>query len=278
MCTGCRPAARAPATSYRRLSPTCRTVPSAGTPRASSARRKICRVGLGHADHRGVEDDAHRDPRGRGVRRRVRDMADAEAAQVALHAAVGVGDHAHRQAERGHGPQAVHRPEADVRPAVPPDPLGHLGGEQFGPVRGHAAGGGVAEQVVAPPGGLDGRQGLGVLGRHRLVVSPLQGGQVGVHAGRAQRRQHVGGLGKTSTPPASSKIALMPEATPALYAAAQRQSGGCLSFHGRACSSWADREIRVASSPIRPASITPIGRPSAFQCSGTFTAGWPDTL
>ena len=59
---------------------------------------------------------------------------------------------------------------------------------------------------------------------------------------------------------------------------ADHQSGGCLSFHGRACSSWADREIRVPSSPIRPASITPIGRPSAFQCSGTFTAGWPDTL
>ena len=59
-----------------------------------------------------------------------RRVADAEAAQVALHAAVGVGDHAQRQAERGHGPQAVHHPETDVRPAVPPDPLGHLGGER----------------------------------------------------------------------------------------------------------------------------------------------------
>ncbi len=56
------------------------------------------------------------------------------------------------------------------------------------------------------------------------------------------------------------------------------QSGGCRSFHGRACSSWADREIKVASSPIRPASITPIGRPSAFQYSGRLTAGCPDTL
>src|ERR1700759_4261835 len=56
------------------------------------------------------------------------------------------------------------------------------------------------------------------------------------------------------------------------------QSGGWRPCHGRACSSCADREISVASSPIRPASITPIGRPSAFQCSGTFTAGCPDTL
>jgi hypothetical protein len=56
------------------------------------------------------------------------------------------------------------------------------------------------------------------------------------------------------------------------------QSGGCRSFHGRACSSCADREIRVPSSPIRPASMMPIGRPAAVQCSGTLTAGWPDTL
>src|SRR6516165_6891965 len=56
------------------------------------------------------------------------------------------------------------------------------------------------------------------------------------------------------------------------------QIGGCRSFQGRASSSWADREIRVLSSPIRPASITPIGRPSSLQYSGTFTAGRPVTL
>jgi len=56
------------------------------------------------------------------------------------------------------------------------------------------------------------------------------------------------------------------------------QRGGRRSFQGRACSSWADREISVPSSAMRPASMMPIGRPSAVQCSGTLTAGWPDTL
>ena len=38
--------------------------------------------------------------------------------------------------------------------------------------------------------------GLGVLGRHGLVVSPFQGGQVGIQADRAQPGPHVIGAGK----------------------------------------------------------------------------------
>ena len=56
------------------------------------------------------------------------------------------------------------------------------------------------------------------------------------------------------------------------------QIAGCRSRHGRAASSCADSEISVVSSPVRPASIIPIGRPSAVQYSGTLTAGWPVTL
>ena len=51
------------------------------------------------------------------------------------------------------------------------------------------------------------------------------------------------------------------------------QISGWRSFQGRAASSWADSEIRVPSSPIRPASMTPMGSPASVQCSGTFTAG-----
>ena len=36
--------------------------------------------------------------------------------------------------------------------------------------------------------------------------------------------------------------------------------------------------MRVPSSAIRPASMTPIGNPSAVQCSGRLTAGWPVRL
>jgi hypothetical protein len=59
---------------------------------------------------------------------------------------------------------------------------------------------------------------------------------------------------------------------------AGHHSGGWRPAHGRAASSWADSEISVPSSPMRPASITPIGKPWEFQCSGTFTAGCPVTL
>jgi len=51
------------------------------------------------------------------------------------------------------------------------------------------------------------------------------------------------------------------------------QMAGWRSFQGLAASSWADSEIRVPSSPIRPASMTPMGSPASVQCSGTFTAG-----
>src|ERR1700722_11006453 len=56
------------------------------------------------------------------------------------------------------------------------------------------------------------------------------------------------------------------------------QISGCRPRHGRAASSWADSEISVPSAPIRPASMTPIGRPAGVQCSGTLTAGWPELL
>jgi hypothetical protein len=116
-------------------------------------------------------------------------VADAQATQVGFHRAVGVGDHAHRQAERGHGPQAVYRPGADVGPAVAPDPVVDLDGERLALVLGHPAGGDIGEQVLPPPGVLSGRQGGRVLDRHRLVVSPLEGGEIGVKPA-AQRRQY----------------------------------------------------------------------------------------
>src|SRR5258706_8929512 len=56
------------------------------------------------------------------------------------------------------------------------------------------------------------------------------------------------------------------------------QIGGCGSRHGLAASTCADNEISVASSPSRPASMTPIGSPSAFQYNGRFTAGCPEML
>ena len=58
------------------------------------------RVGLGHADHRGVHHHADLDP-GRGWIGPVSGVAYAEAAQFGLHGAVGVRDHTDRQAERG---------------------------------------------------------------------------------------------------------------------------------------------------------------------------------
>ncbi len=56
------------------------------------------------------------------------------------------------------------------------------------------------------------------------------------------------------------------------------QQSGCRCAHGRASSSWPPRESRVASSPGRPMSCTPIGRPPADQPSGKDNAGCPVTL
>ena len=42
---------------------------------------------------------------------------------------------------------------------------------------------------------------------------------------------------------------------------------------GEACSSWAPSDSSVASSPGRPTSCTPTGRPSSVQCSGSESAG-----
>ena len=54
-----------------------------------------------------------------------------------------------------------------------------------------------------------------------------------------------------------------------------RRPAGRRSRHGRACSSWAETRISVASSAGRPTSCTPIGRPSSLQESGSDTAGRP---
>jgi len=97
------------------------------------------RVRLGHADHRGIQDDAHL----YALWRRsvaVRYVADADAAQVTLHGAVGVGDHAHWQPEPGQGAQAVLDPASGVCPAVPPGMPGDLGSELLAVAVGHAAG------------------------------------------------------------------------------------------------------------------------------------------
>ena len=147
------------------------------------------RVGLGHADHGGVNDDAHFDP----PRRRflaVRHVADAQAAQFGLHGAVRVRDHAHPYAEFGHGLQAIYRAGADMRPRRAGDGPGYLGGEHLALTIGHPAGGDVAEQVLMPPGASDGRGAGQVLGHHRPVVGPLKRADVGGYSRRTQRRQH----------------------------------------------------------------------------------------
>ena len=87
------------------------------------------RIGLGHADHGGVDDHADPDP-GRVRPGPVGGVAHAEAAQFGLHGAVGVRDHAHRQAERGQGPQPGDHPGADVRPGAAHGRRGDLGGQR----------------------------------------------------------------------------------------------------------------------------------------------------
>lgn len=50
------------------------------------------------------------------------------------------------------------------------------------------------------------------------------------------------------------------------------------SGHGRAASSCAERENKVASSSVRPTSCTATGRPSAARPQGTDAAGLPATF
>jgi 2,4-dienoyl-CoA reductase-like NADH-dependent reductase (Old Yellow Enzyme family) len=59
---------------------------------------------------------------------------------------------------------------------------------------------------------------------------------------------------------------------------AQALTGGRLSAHGAARSSWPARESRVSSSPKRPTNWTPMGNPPSFQCSGSEIPGCPVTL
>ncbi len=121
------------------------------------------------------------------------------------------------------------------------------------------------------------RAGLGILA---LTASALLGPAVGAAvpgAGWATSLLTTLAVGCAGAAIAVCRLGLPRPAGPAAEPA-DHQMEGCLSFQGRASSSWADREIRVASSPIRPASITPMGSPSALQCSGTLTAGWPDML
>ena len=184
------------------------------------------RIRLGRADHRGVDHDAHPDP---GVGRvaaadllsvgrvaaagllsvgrvaaagllSVRRVADTQLAQLGLHRAVGVRDHAHRQAERGQGPQAASGAGADVRPGVAPGHLGDLQGHLAASLLRYAAGGDVPGEVVAPPGGRGGRRGGQVLDYHRPVVGLLERGHVREHPGGEQRRQQKAGLREDQDP------------------------------------------------------------------------------
>ena len=61
-------------------------------------------------------------------------------------------------------------------------------------------------------------------------------------------------------------------------AAVAHQPGGRRSCHGAAASTWADSASNSSSSAGRAASITPTGRPSGVQCSGSETAGMPVTF
>jgi len=56
------------------------------------------------------------------------------------------------------------------------------------------------------------------------------------------------------------------------------QTGGLFPAHGRACSNWAARRNRVASSPKGATKWAPTGRPPGVQCRGTLMAGWPVAL
>ena len=150
--------------------------PAGGHPQCIKRDTEDGRIRLGHADHRGVDDHAHRDPRAWSGP--VGGVAHAEAAKFGLHAAVRVGHHAHRQAEGGQGPQPGHHPGADVGPGAAHGHLGDLGGQVAALVPGHAAGGEVAGEVLAPPGTGGGRRGGQVLDHHRPVVGPLEGGDI----------------------------------------------------------------------------------------------------
>jgi hypothetical protein len=55
-------------------------------------------------------------------------------------------------------------------------------------------------------------------------------------------------------------------------------TGGRRPAHGAASSNWPANDSSVSSSPKRPTNCTPMGRPSAFQCSGNEIPGWPVTL
>jgi hypothetical protein len=199
------------------------------------------RIRLGHADHRGVDDHAHRDARCLWPGP-VRGVAHAEAAQFGLDGAVGVGDHAHRQAERGQGPQPGHHPGADVRPRAAHGRLGDPGGQVAALVLGHAAGREVADQILAPPGAFSGRHGGQVLDHHRPVVGPLERGHVRRHADCLQWRPQQVGLREDHYPACVEQDRADPRAhTRTICRDGRRQGRGSAAAHQSrsAASVWA---------------------------------------
>jgi hypothetical protein len=191
-------------------------------------------IRLGHADHGGVDDHADRDSfwcvrllcvRLLCVRLlAVGGVADAEAAQFGLYGAVGIRDHAHGQAECGQGLQPGYGPGADVRPGAAHGGHGDLGGQLAALVVGHAAGGEVADQVLTPPGARGGRYGGHVLNRHRLVVGPLEPGDIRGDADLLQRRQQEIGLREDHDPACVEQDCADPRAHIRTIRAGPRQS------------------------------------------------------
>ena len=146
-------------------------------------------------------------------------------------------------------------------------------GDHTEPVHGAGGAEGALEQRVVERGGSE-------VQFLAFGICTTPSARCGAGPGAARTRPTTGRSGRRAGPaaPPPGGVLRPSRSAPSPAGEPDHQTGGCLSFHGRACSSWADREIRVPSSLIRPASITPIGKPSTFQCSGTFTAGWPDTL
>jgi len=77
---------------------------------------------------------------------------------------------------------------------------GDLGGQLTALVLGHAAGGEVADEVLAPPGPRGGRHGGHVLDHHGPVVGPLERGDVRGHAERLEWRPEEIGLREDQHP------------------------------------------------------------------------------
>ena len=152
------------------------------------------RVGLGHADHGRIDDDADfgtKAARGHTVAdgRAVAGVTDASPAQGLLHLTGGVGDDAERQPEGGDPAQRLGHPRPHVGPGKSLRQAHDVGRHGVHLGRGDAARCDKVPQVLQPPLAVRRLPVRLVTVSHRTVVCPLQIGDGGLHAGGPQWRQ-----------------------------------------------------------------------------------------